>query len=99
MRRRILLLSTLVALPLAVLGGAGTAAATIPGTTLPLTGFSHMIVDGAHGHVFVTGAPGDSVIVVRNEDGTSAGTITGESGAAGWCSTGRRSTLRAAAGA
>src|SRR5206468_3139987 len=66
-----------------VFGGADAAVATVPGNALPLTGFSHMLDDGAHHHVFITGASGDSVIVVRNEDGTSAGTITGESGAGG----------------
>lgn len=83
MRRRTLISSTLAALALAVFGGADAAVATVPGTPLPLTGFSHMVVDGAYHHVFITGASSDSVIVVRNEDGTSAGTITGESGAGG----------------
>jgi hypothetical protein len=83
LRRPVLLLSSLTALALAAFGGAGDAAATVPGTNLPLTGFSHMVVDGAHNHVFITGAAGDSVIVVRNQDGSAAGTITGESGAGG----------------
>jgi hypothetical protein len=73
----------LAALMLTLAGATGSASAAAPGTTLPLAGFSHMLVDGAHGHVFVTGAASDSKIVVRNEDGTAAGTITGESGAGG----------------
>ncbi len=73
----------LAALVLAFACSTGTAAASVAGTTLPLTGFSHMLVDGAHGHVFLTGAAADSKIVVRNTDGTAAGTITGESGAGG----------------
>ncbi len=59
------------------------ATASVPGSTLGLTGFSHILVDGAHGHVFVTGSASDSAIAVENENGTSAGTITGESGAGG----------------
>jgi predicted regulator of Ras-like GTPase activity (Roadblock/LC7/MglB family) len=68
----------LAALVLALVGSTATAAASVAGTTLPLAGFSHMVVDGAHGHVFLTGAAADSKIVVRNTDGTAAGTITSE---------------------
>jgi hypothetical protein len=64
-------------------GAGGVAAGSVPGTSLPLTGVSRMIVDGAHGHVFISGSASDSVLVVRNEDGTAAATITGESGAGG----------------
>jgi hypothetical protein len=71
------------AVALVLCAAPGAASAAVPGTTLPLTGFSHMVVDGAHGHVFVTGSASDSAIVVLNEDGTSAGTITGETGAGG----------------
>jgi hypothetical protein len=71
------------ALALVLCAAPGPASATVPGTTLPLTGFSHMVVDGAHGHVFITGSSADSKIVVLNEDGTTAKTITGESGAGG----------------
>ncbi|HEY2788897.1 MAG TPA: hypothetical protein VGI72_05535 [Gaiellales bacterium] len=73
----------LAALVLALACSTGSASASVAGTTLPLVGFSHMLVDGAHGHVFVTGAAADSKIAVENEDGTSAGVITGESGAGG----------------
>ena len=59
---------------------AGGASANV---TLALTGYSNMVVDPGHGHVFVTGAPSDSAIAVLNTDGTSAGKITGESGAGG----------------
>jgi hypothetical protein len=71
------------ALVLVLCAAPGAASAAVPGTTLPLTGFSHMLVDSAHGHVFVTGSSSDSKIAVMNEDGTSAGTITDESGAGG----------------
>jgi hypothetical protein len=71
------------ALALVLCAAPGAASAAVPGTTLPLTGFGHMTVDDAHGHVFITGSPSDSTIVVMNEDGTTAGTITGEAGAGG----------------
>jgi hypothetical protein len=41
------------------------------------------VVDGANHHVFVDGSPDDSQIVVMNEDGTIATTISGESDASG----------------
>src|SRR4051794_17145086 len=41
-----------------------------------------MVVDHDHGHVFITGRQ-DDVIVVRNADGSDAGTITGETKAGG----------------
>ena len=83
MRLTRLIRPSLAALVLALVCSTGSAAASVPGTTLPLTGFSHMLIDGTHGHVFLTGAAADSKIAVENTDGTSAGTITGESGAGG----------------
>jgi hypothetical protein len=81
-RRLTAVLTALIAAA-AVVGG-GVSAASASGTTLPgLTGFGHMAVDGANGHVFVDGASTDSNIDVMNEDGTSAGSITGETGAGG----------------
>ena len=78
-----LLLSLVVLLPVALVGGTGSATAATQSTNLPLTGFSHMVVDDAHDKVFVTGAQADAAIVVMNEDGTSAGTISGVTGASG----------------
>lgn len=78
----------LVVVLVAVLGGTATASAGIQSTNLSLTGFSHMAVDDAHHHVFVTGAQADGVVVVVNDDGTSAGTISGVAGASGMALTG-----------
>jgi hypothetical protein len=64
---------------LALIGGGSASASSV----LPLTGYSHMVVDAAQGHVFVTGASTDSAIAVMNTDGTPDGTITGETGAGG----------------
>jgi DNA-binding beta-propeller fold protein YncE len=52
-------------------------------TTLPLTNYGDMVVDSAHGHVFVTGGFGNSSVVVLNFNGTIEQTITGQEGAAG----------------
>ena len=66
-----------------LLFGGGGASAAVPGTALPLTGFGDMVVDGANHHLFITGAPADGVVLVRNEDGSAAGSITGETDAGG----------------
>jgi hypothetical protein len=66
-------------LALALIGGGSASASSV----LPLTGYSHMVVDAASGHVFVTGKSTDSAIAVMNTDGTPDGTITGETGAGG----------------
>lgn len=79
-----------------LLFGGGGASAAVPGTALPLTGFGDMVVDGANHHLFITGAPADGVVLVRNEDGSAAGSIMGETDAGGWCSTVRPSTWPAA---
>jgi hypothetical protein len=83
LHRRFLMLSTFFAVAMMGLGGAASASAIPAGTTLPLSGFSHMLVDPVHAHVFITGVAADSTILVRNEDGTAAGSISGESGAGG----------------
>jgi hypothetical protein len=81
--RLLLLLLALVALVLA--GGAAPATASVPGTALPLLhGVSRVVADDAHGHVFVSGAQSDSVVMVMNEsDGSIAKTITGETNVRG----------------
>jgi hypothetical protein len=53
------------------------------GTPLPLTNFFDMVIDGAHGHVFVTGGPGNSSIVVLDFNGSIVTTLTDEADAAG----------------
>jgi WD40 repeat protein len=52
-------------------------------TTLPLTSYGDMVVDAAHGHVFVTGGFENNSVVVLNLDGTIVTTITGQSEAGG----------------
>ena len=52
-------------------------------TTLPLTNYGDMVVDAAHGHVFVTGGFGNSSVVVLDFNGRIEQTISGQEGAAG----------------
>ncbi len=72
------------------------ATSTPPGpvaVNLPLSGFSEMVMDTAHGHLFVTGyslmafsgyqGGGDTVVLALNLDGSIAKTFTGLDGAAG----------------
>jgi hypothetical protein len=53
------------------------------GTVLPLTGFYAIVVDGGHGHVFVTGGSGDSTVAVLDFAGSIVATITNETAASG----------------
>jgi WD40 repeat protein len=67
----------------AVLLSGWTPSAAAAATTLPLTNYGDMVVDPAHGHVFVTGGIGNSSVVVLDFSGTIVKTITGQDGAAG----------------
>ena len=70
----------LVALLLAVSGGASA------GPTRPHAsdhGVASIQVDDAHQQVFVTGDPGDGVLLVTDLTGHVVKTFSGESGAAG----------------
>jgi sugar lactone lactonase YvrE len=71
------MLTTLIAA--VAVAGSGVPAASASGTTLAgLSDFKYMAIDRTAGHVFVDGGNGGSVIDVMNEDGTPAGSITGE---------------------
>lgn len=52
-------------------------------TPLSLAGYGDMVVDDAHGHVFVSGGEFGSSIAVLDFDGNLVTTITGQSGARG----------------
>jgi WD40 repeat protein len=68
---------------IAFLAFGGSAAASVPGTSLPLHGYSRMVSDPSNNQLFVTGGSSDSAILVRNEDGSAKRSITGEAGAGG----------------
>jgi hypothetical protein len=76
-------LRLLVALAPAVLATLLLAGGASGNVNPALTGFSHMVVDAAHGHVFVTGAASDSSIAVINTNGDTATKINNETGAGG----------------
>ena len=60
---------------------APAATAADASVSVPLTGFRDIVVDDAHGHVFLTGGASDG-IVVRDLAGAAVTTITNEPGAA-----------------
>ncbi|MDX6548287.1 MAG: hypothetical protein QOG33_1837 [Gaiellales bacterium] len=74
-----------LALAALVLGISAPSPARAAGTTLPQQGFDSMLVDEAHGQVFVDGPSpaGTSSLVVLNADGTLKSTVPGEQGARG----------------
>lgn len=66
---------------------------TASGGALPLTSFADIVVDADHSHVFVTGGPGNSSIIVLDFDRNVITTITGQPGAAGMALDSSMSTL------
>jgi hypothetical protein len=76
--------------------GASYAASADAGVPLPLPHFSHMVVDGPHGHVFISGGPGSDSLVVTDLDGDNPTTISGEPGATGLALSADGATLFAA---
>lgn len=73
--------------------------AAADGTTLPLNRFFDMVVDPDRSHVFVSGGPGNSSIVVMNLDGSQAATISNLPGAAGMALVGSTLYVARAGGA
>jgi YVTN family beta-propeller protein len=74
---------TAIAVLAGVTGGiatAGTASAAAP-VPLDLPGYSHLVVDGPHGHVFVSGGQDSTGIAVTDVDGNTVATVAGEPGA------------------
>ncbi|MEY9878140.1 YVTN family beta-propeller protein [Streptacidiphilus sp. MAP12-33] len=76
-----------VGLPVLLLAGGLTAlstsahAATDPGVALPLSHFSHLAVDAAHGRLFLSGGAGSDALAITDLTGASVGTVPGEPGA------------------
>ncbi|MFC3573621.1 hypothetical protein ACFOZ0_10135 [Streptomyces yaanensis] len=56
------------------------AASDVP---LPIAHFAHLVVDAAHGHLFISGGAGTDGILVTDLDGGNPTTISGEPGATG----------------
>jgi hypothetical protein len=75
---------------------ATTAQAAITAVPLPITNYSHMLVDTAHKHLFIASGSGSSTILVTDYAGQTVATIPNEPGAAGLALSGDGSTVYAA---
>jgi hypothetical protein len=78
--------------------GSAQAGSAATATTLSLTTFADILVDDDNDHVFVTGGPGSSSVVVLNFSGQVVTTVTGEAGAAGMALDAANSLLYVALG-
>ncbi|MEZ0070056.1 YVTN family beta-propeller protein [Streptacidiphilus sp. MAP12-20] len=94
---RIPLAACATALVLAITGATGPAAsAAATGTPLAIAHFSHLVVDQAHGHLFVSGGTGTSGILVTDLQGATVTTIPETTGATGLALSPDGTTLYAA---
>jgi Bacterial Ig-like domain (group 3) len=75
---------------------ASTAQAATSVVTLPITHYSHMLVDPAHQHLFITSGSGSSSILVTDYSGQTVATIPDEPGATGLALSDDGSTVYAA---
>jgi hypothetical protein len=75
---------------------ASTAQAATSAVALPITHYSHMLVDPAHQHLFITSGSGSGSILVTDYSGQTVATIPGEPGATGLALSGDGSTVYAA---
>lgn len=76
-------LSVVVGLTTATLGAVGPVAYADDVTTLPLSGYAHLVVDRAHQHVFISQGAGSTGILVTDLAGAPVTTVAGEQGATG----------------
>jgi len=58
------------------------AVGTVTAVTLPLSGFSHLVLDPAHQHVFISSAASNEILVT-DYSGNTVATIANEPGADG----------------
>jgi hypothetical protein len=75
---------------------ATSAQASTTAVTLPITNYSHMLVDPAHQHLFITSGSGSTSILVTDYSGQTVATIPNESGATGLALSPDGSTVYAA---
>jgi len=76
-------ISVVAGLTTATVGLGGAAAQADSTAALPLAHYSHMLVDTAHRHIFLSQGAGSDGIVVTDLSGTPVTTVTGEQGATG----------------
>jgi hypothetical protein len=77
-------------------GAATTSAASLSTVQLPISTYSHMVVDPVHRHLFFTGGAGSTSILVTDYFGNTVATIPDEGGATGLALSGDGSTVYAA---
>jgi Bacterial Ig-like domain (group 3) len=99
MRLKLILIAALaavagIAIPAAVPAAAAQAATTV--VTLPITQYSHMLIDPVHQHLFITSGAGSDSILVTDYSGQTVATIPNEPGATGLALSGDGSTVYAA---
>jgi hypothetical protein len=75
---------------------ATSAHAATTAVTLPITSYSHMLVDPAHQHLFITSGSGSTSILVTDYSGQTVATIGNEPGATGLALSSDGSTVYAA---
>jgi hypothetical protein len=89
-------ISVVAGLTTATVGLTGSAAWADSTAALPLSHYSHMLVDAAHQHVFLSQGTGSSGILVTDLSGTPVTTIGDEPGATGLALSADGGTLYAA---
>jgi hypothetical protein len=93
-------LAAVVAVAAGILTSAGLSVAAAQAATvtvpLPISNYSHMLVDPAHQHLFITSGSGSTSILVTNYAGLTVATIPNEPGATGLALSSDGSTVYAA---
>ncbi|MGW7822759.1 YncE family protein [Streptomyces puniciscabiei] len=89
-------ISVVAGLTTATVGLTGSAARADGTAALPLSHYSHMLVDAAHQHIFFSQGAGSTGIVVTDLSGTPVTTIQNEPGATGLALSADGGTLYAA---
>ena len=64
------------------MGPRGSSASGDADVKIPLPRFADMLIDEAHGHVYITGGPSTNIVVVTNLDGAVVKTLPGNEGSA-----------------
>ncbi|MFJ5018624.1 hypothetical protein [Streptomyces griseoluteus] len=89
-------ISVVAGLTTAAVGLTGPLARADGANALPLSHYAHMVVDGAHQHLFFSQGAGTTGIVVTDLSGNPVGTVDGEQGADGLALSADGGTLYAA---
>jgi hypothetical protein len=85
-----------VAATAGIVATASAQAAASGMVALPVSTYSHMLIDPAHQHIFFTGGPSSTSILVTDYSGNTVATIPNEAGATGLALSSDGSTVYAA---